>query len=328
MEGAEIERLLGRPPRITIAEILSDPRLPQARAAYLDAFLKVYDGDPFMVRLLIESGRFFVYYIILLLESAYDPARRETWPTVGLVKQTMAAFGLERASDRHIDELLARLCAVGCLESHPSEHDRRVRILTTGEKLRQHDRDWLVANYTHLALLYPGHDYSRVLQRDPQFQVIHRRASIPFQGLGAALMAEIPDVMMFFDHAAGPIIVSALLRSAMTQGDESSVVLSYADIADRFGVSRTHVRGLLAAAEGRGLLKLHGRGGRCVELLPRMWTSHDAGMARGMYFHDIVYLAATAAARELDSNIVVPPDTSQGAIKISDRIDGGLAAHK
>jgi hypothetical protein len=311
LDPVEIERLLGHPPRITIDNILSHPRLAEARRAYLDAFLKVYDGDPFLVRLLIESGRFFVYYIILLLESAYDPARRETWPTVGLVKQTMAAFGLERASARHIDNLLARLCTVGCLESRPSEHDRRVRILTTGERLRQHDRDWLVANYTHLALLCPHHDYSLVLQRDPRFQVIHRRASIPFQSLGGALMAEIPDVMMFFDHAAGPIVVSALLHSAMTQGDEKSVALSYADVADRFRVSRTHVRGLLAAAEERGLLKLHGRGGRRIELLPRMWASHDAGMARGMYFHDIVYLAATTDVTRFNSSNAVPSGSSQ-----------------
>lgn len=310
LERVEIEHLLGQPLRITINDILSHPRLAEARRAYLDAFLKVYEGDQFMVRLLIESGRFFVYYIILLLESAYDPARRETWPTIGLVKQTMAAFGLERASDRHIDDLIARLCTAGCLESRPSEEDRRVRILTTGERLRQHDRDWLAANYTHLALLYPQHDYREVLPCDPRFQVIHRRASIPFMSLGSALSADIPDVMMFFDHAAGPMIISALLQSAMAHGDESAVELSYADVGDRFGVSRTHVRELLAAAEERGLLKLHGRGGSSVELLPRMWASHDAGMARGMYFHDILYLAATAAVRRHNSG-VTPSSNAQ-----------------
>lgn len=294
MERAEIERLLGRPPRVTIEDILTHPRLAQARRGYLDSFLEVYDGDPFLIRLLIESGRFLVYYIILLLESAHDPARRETWPTVGLVKETMVAFGLGRASDRHIDHLIARLCTAGCLESRPSEHDRRVRILTTGEKLRQHDRDWLVANYTPLAMLYPHHDYSLVLQCTPQFQVMHRRANIPFMRLGAALMAEIPDVMVFFDHSAGPVVVAALLQAAMMQGEDPCAVVPYADIGERFGVSRTHVRRLLVAAEERGLLKLHARGGHRVEVLPRMWATHDAGMARGMYLHDILYLAATA----------------------------------
>ncbi len=296
MERADIERLLGRPVRVTIEDILAHPRLAQARRGYLDAFLEVYDGDPFLIRLLIESGRFFVYYIILLLESAYDLGRRETWPTVGLLKQTVVAFGLGRASDRHIDHLIARLCTTGFLDARPAENDRRVRILTTGEKLRQHDRDWLVANYTPLAMLYPQHDYGPVLQRDPKFQVRHRQAGIPFMGFGAALMADIPDVMMFFDHAGGPIVVSALLQAAMAQGDDLCAAVPYADIGDRFGVSRTHVRRLLVAAEERGLLKLHARGGKRVEVLPRMWAIHDAGMARGMYFHDVLYLAATAGA--------------------------------
>ncbi len=295
MESAEIERLLGRPPRIAIDDILSHPRLAQARRAYLDSFIKVYDGDPLLIRLLIESGRFFVYYIVLLLETGFDPARRETWPTVSLLKKTMGAFGLGRASGRHIDELVARLCSIGCLESRPAEGDRRVRLLTTGEKLRAHDRDWLVANYTPLAVLYPHHDYSLVLQRDPEFQVTHRRASIPFMALGAKLMAEIPDVMMYFDHAGGPVVISALLQAAMAQGEGSNAAMPYAEFADRFGVSRTHVRRLLVAAQDRGLVKLHARGGHRVEVLPRMWAVHDAGMARGMYLHDILYLAALSS---------------------------------
>jgi hypothetical protein len=294
MDAIEIEKQLGQAPGMTVETILAHPEFQRARRAYLDSFLKVYEGDVFTIRLLIESGRFFVYYIVLLLESAHDPLRRETWPTITRVKQTMAAFGLGRASERHVDDLLARLCAVGCLETHPCEQDRRVRILTTGERLRQHDRDWLAANYTPLALLYPQYDYSPLLQCDPAFQVTHRRASIPFMGLGAALMAEIPDVMMFFDHAAGPVVVAALLQAAMMQDEEPSATVSYTDIGDRFGVSRTHVRQLLGAAEERGLLKLHARGGRQVEILPRMWNSHDDGMARGMYFHHILYLAATA----------------------------------
>jgi hypothetical protein len=301
LQLAEITRLLGRPPRVTLDGILAHPQLVEARKAYIDRFLAVYDGDPFLVRLLIESGRFFVYFQILILEAGYDPGRRETWPTVGLLKQTMAAFGVGRASGRHIDELVARLCAVGCLEARRSELDRRVRILATGEKLRQHDRDWLAAHYAGLALLYPQHDYGPVLRRDPAFQLVHRRALIPFMWLGAALMENIPDTMLFFDHAGGSMIMSALLQAAMARGDDGHAAVPYADVGDRFGVSRTHVRQLLLAAEKRGLVKLHARGGQRVEILPRMWQSHDEGMARGMYLHDIVYLAATqdgAAARD------------------------------
>jgi hypothetical protein len=53
---------------------------------------------------------------------------------------------------------------------------------------------------------------------------------------------------------------------------------------------------LLVAAEEGGLVKLHARGGQRVEILPRLWSSHDYGIAGGMYFHDILYVAAVRHA--------------------------------
>jgi hypothetical protein len=113
---------MGRPPRIALEEIVNHPRLPQARKVYIDRVLAVYGRDPFLVRLLIESGRFVVYIILTILEAAQDSARRETWPTIGLLKQTMGLFGL--ASGRHIDHLVARLCEVGYMETQVSDDDR------------------------------------------------------------------------------------------------------------------------------------------------------------------------------------------------------------
>lgn len=49
-EQAELERLVGRPLRLTLDEIVNHPRLPEARKVYLDRFLSVYEGDRFLVR--------------------------------------------------------------------------------------------------------------------------------------------------------------------------------------------------------------------------------------------------------------------------------------
>jgi hypothetical protein len=293
LEEAEIERLLGSSPRIAFADIVRHPRLPEARRRYLDRFLEVYGGDPFLVRLLIESGRFVVYHLVTILDAAQDPARRETWATVGLLKQQLSLMGL--ASGRHVDHLIARLCAVGFMELRPAEQDRRVRILKPTEKLHAHDRNWLVAHYTPLTVLYPQYDYGPVMRRDPQFQAVHRRASVPFMSVGTRIMLSASDMMLFFSHAAGFPVIAALLQVAMAAGDDLHAAVPYADVGDRFGVSRTHVRKLLVAAEEMGLVKLHARGGQRVEILPRLWSSHDFGMAGGMYFHDVLYVAASRA---------------------------------
>lgn len=293
MEEHEIEHCLGCPPRLTLEDIVNHPRLPEARKVYFDHFLGVYGDDPFLVRLLIESGRFFVYNVAVILEAAQEPARRETWLTVGLLKQHLAVLGF--ASGRHIDHLIGRLCAVGYMQSRPSEEDRRVRILSPSEKLRAHDRDWLVAHYAPLAFLYPHHDYGLVMRRDPGFQFVHRRVCASFMMLGARLMAGMPDMMLFFNRAGGYMVIAALLQAAMTADDHPYAAVPYTDVGDRFGISRTQVRNLLVAAEETGLVKLHARGGRRVEILPRLWESHDRGIAGGMYLHDITHMAAMQA---------------------------------
>src|SRR5262249_47848817 len=86
-----------------------------------------------------------------------------------------------------------------------------------------------------------------------------------------------------------------LLHAALAMREGPHVALPYGDVGDRFGVSRTHVRKLLAAAEEAGLVKLHARGGHRVEILPRMWDSQRQDMAAGMYLHDMAYVATVRA---------------------------------
>ncbi len=291
MEEAEIERLSGGPHRIRFEDIARHPHFPAARKAYFDRFLGLYGGDPFKVRLLIEAGRFTVYHLVAVLDAAQDPARRETWATIGLVKKTMKSMGF--VSGRQIDDIIGRLCAVGFLEAKPSEHDRRVRILTPTENMHAHDRDWLVAHYAPLTVLYPHHDYGHVMRREPLFQAVHRGTCFRFTGLGMAMMSMVsPEMMQFFNRAAGYPILAALLQAAMAEADGPHAFVPYAEVGDRFGVSRTHVRKLLVMAEESGLVKLHARGGHWVEILPRTWLLHDLGISGGMYYHDVVYLAA------------------------------------
>jgi hypothetical protein len=301
VEQGELERIVGCPLRLTLDEIVNHPRLPEARRVYLDHFLKVYEGDPFMVRLLIESGRFLVFLSAAVLEAAQDPARRETWFTVSLLKQHIALFGF--ASGRQVDHLVRRLFAVGFLEQQPAPADRRVRLLSTTAKLRAHHGEWLAAHYAPLAALYPQHDYGPVFSRDRAYHTLHCRMGVRFSAVAARLMTTLPDIMLFFSHAAGSLIMSALLRGAMESEDRHAGV-SYADAADRFGVSRTHVRSLMETAQAAGLVKLIGRGGRSVEILPRFWASHDRGMAVGMYLHDATYLAVMRAQNKPDMRTV------------------------
>ena len=220
-----------------------------------------------------------------LLDAAQDPAQRETWLTIGLLKRTLATYGV--ASSRHIDGIVARLCAVGFIERRQSDQDRRVRLLLPTENMRAHDRDWLVAHFAPLAVCYPEQGYEADAARRGIPDGVPRRVCTPFLPLGIKLLLSLPDTMLFFNHAAGsPIIATLLLASP----DYPHAAVPHAEVGDRFGVSRTHVRKLLVAAEQAGLVKLHARGGHRVEILPRLWSSYDRGLATGMYVHDMTYV--------------------------------------
>jgi DNA-binding FadR family transcriptional regulator len=97
-----------------------------------------------------------------------------------------------------------------------------------------------------------------------------------------------PELMLFFNHAAGHVVSAALIQAAMVAGDLHAAV-PYGDVGERFGVSRTHVRKIVEEAQAAGLVRLHGRGGHRVEILPSLWTSYDRGLAVGMFIHDTVH---------------------------------------
>jgi DNA-binding MarR family transcriptional regulator len=291
LEPHELALLPGGKPRVSFDDIVSHPRFPEARKVYFDRFLELYGDDRFLVRLLIEAGRFLAFHLALVLEASQDLDRRETWLTVGLLKKTVAV--LTKVSDRQVDAIIARLCTVGFLEIRPSEQDRRVRILRTTEKLRAHDRDWLAAHYAPLAVLYPQHGYDLAMRRDPQFQIAQRRSALNFISLGIKAMTVEPELITFFSRTAGYPLLATILQAAMASPDYPHAAVPYADIGDRFGVSRTHVRNMMIEVEKLGVVKLHARGGQRVEILPHFWTKHDRGIAGGMFLHEVLYYALT-----------------------------------
>lgn len=291
MEKEELERLAGGRLRLTFDEINNHPNLPSARKAYLDSFCALYERDPFLVRLLLQAGRFFVFHIAAILDARQDLSRRETWFTVTALKKQLSMFGF--ASSRQIDHLVGRLCEVGFLVSSRAPTDGRVRLLETTNKLRDHHTAWLATHYLPLSILFPDHDYGPALARDQEFHVVHCHTCLPFHGISARLMMMLlPETLLFFRHAAGPLIQNALLKAAMDAGELTAAV-SHLDAADRFGVSRTHVQNIIVEAQNAGLVNVVER--RRIEILPRFWASYDRGLSLGMYLHDVVNIVAMRA---------------------------------
>jgi DNA-binding MarR family transcriptional regulator len=275
--------------------ILAHPSFTRARADYVDAALKLYQGDAFLTRLVQEAGRTVILIVILCLYARHDEADRNTWPTLALLKQKMTQFGL--SSPRRVEALVARLIDAGFLRAVPSQRDGRVRILTPTETMYKIDQAWLAAHYLPLQVLFPDPGYRGPMQHDAAFQQAQRLASLEFLGHGASIMAGNPGIMLFMGRDAGMMILFKLVQRA---GDRSSgpVEFSFEETATQFGVSRTHVRLTLQDAERAALVALSGPGRRLVELKPAGWDAFDRFLAESMSGLDLLFGIAQRALQQ------------------------------
>jgi hypothetical protein len=271
-------------------EILAHPRFPGVRGAYVEAVLKLYEGDTFLTRLVLEAARTVIFAIIISLDARYDESDRATWPTISLLKQQMTHFGL--ASPRRIEDLVARLIHTGFLETRPAKRDGRMRLLVPTDRMLEADQNWLSAHYLPLNLMFPDPGYPQPMRNDRSFQRAQRLLAIEFLGHGAQIMAGNPNMLMFLTRDAGATILMKLIQIA-GRGEGGVSELSHEAIGALFGVSRTHVRKLLQDAAQLGLVTLSGRGHRFFEIMPPMWQAFDRFVAESMSGHDMMYGIAT-----------------------------------
>ena len=270
----------------TPEEILAHPRFAAARAAFIDAVLAFHEGDAFSSRLMVETMRQVTFNLIVILHLRHSENDRSTWPTPQRLKAEIKPYGL--ASPRRIDALVARLVQAGYVEARPSAQDRRVRFLTPTPKMMALDREWLVYNYVPLLVTFPD-SYAEPIARDPAFQRAQRLVALEFVPKSTQIIASNPAVMRFMHRDAGMLVLMKLIQ--MSAGDVAKG-LSYTDIGARFGISRTHVRGLLEDAAQHGDVSLSGRDGRLVELRPSILQAFDRFLADAMSAHDLMYKLA------------------------------------
>jgi DNA-binding transcriptional ArsR family regulator len=277
----------------SVDEILSHPRFPAARDAFVEAILALYEYEPAVNRL-VEAGRGVLFIVIMCLHARYDEADRATWPTPSLVTRSTLLHDVSSA--RRIHSLVAQFIDAGYLEARLSPRDRRVRILTPTATMLEQDQDWLVAQYLPLQTLFPQPGYARIMQRDPSFQRAQRLAASSFFAHGAQIMASNPIVMQFMRREAGITILMKLMQLVGRKGAAAREEIFYSDIGKRLGVSRTHVRKVLQEAEDGGLVRLTKRGGRFVEIAPALVQAFDRFVADAMSGHDLLYQLALRLA--------------------------------
>ncbi len=95
--------------------------------------------------------------------------------------------------------------------------------------------------------------------------------------------------MLFMGRDAGIMILYKLLETAFAEAGAGDSQLSLADIGDRFGITRTHVRKVLQDAEDAGLVETSGRKFSPTPALLNGFDLFFADVASG---HDLMHRLA------------------------------------
>ena len=273
------------------AEILDHPRFEAARLVFLERQLDLLvDRDT--SRLLMSAQNNVAFTALICLHATYREDDRGTWPTLTRLKDMVEVMGL--GGRRTVDDYVSRLRHTGYVEATPARGDGRVKLLRPTARMLALDRAYGEALLAPLGVMFGTAAYPPDLLADLAFHLAFRR-------VGATLMDNVPDIVarhpaifrLGSRHAGSPVLI-ILLHKVVT-GDSDRVDLSFSEIGERIGVSRTHVRAVVQEAADHGLLTLD-RQGRAVVATPALRQRYDGFLADLLATQDLI-LKRVAATR-------------------------------
>ena len=258
------------------AELRAHPGFMDARRLQIDGYLALYSGDPALNKLLVEGARHVIFTFVVCLAAAQRDDDPATWLTLGKLQDLVVAHQL--GSPGLVESLVSRMLDRGLLTATPAPGDRRKRILAPTAALLAHDADLIAVQAAPCMLVAPSSPLGLAIARDRAFHQAHRVASVAAFGDAMVLLGAHPEMMgLFVARDSGLLVLYALLASALSSSSGTRSTVAYQNVADRFGVSRTHVRELVADAAAAGLMQVH-NGGE-VEILPPSWPLLDCWIA-------------------------------------------------
>ena len=266
-----------------LASLLSSPRLPEAVRVFTTRMQDLTDTDAAFDAILKDIGRYIIAMCVIYLHTRGGV----TLPRLKAMLAVRSYLSPGRAR-----ALLHFLCHLGCLiEVRPPTRRDPVRYVPTDRFLtawRNHMRATLTAS----RIIEPS--VGRVLDRldEPDVFTTFCRNHIEF-GFGEMREShqELAFTRLFMHRFAGSQIFGHLL-SIQGAGDallSDAKPISVADLAERHKVSSVHVRRLLDAAVGEGLLRYDDTNGIVLE---------DAGRATARFVYGVQIFVFIAAAEK------------------------------
>jgi hypothetical protein len=253
---------------VAIHQLVAHRHFPMALRHMLDSFLRLQDGY-LINKLNADEGRHFVSIFALALHADFhaDPSRSGL--TLARLKRACAPLGV--MGHGRIETTLGLLRQAGLLAGAPPGPDRRVRRLEPSEALVAQFRTRICFHLEALEMLFPDRGHLAQFKDDPAF--FWRMSWLRAQTISTepALQLRLPALAGAAQTEGGYVVLCALLRGlgdAPGLPQPGFVALPYAEHAERFGLSRTQMRRVVARLAAHGLARPVEPGGHTIEVLP------------------------------------------------------------
>jgi hypothetical protein len=271
------------------------PDFPRAMLRYTDTALDTFDGHWRESKLVCQTARYVTLFFILYLDDIADPDDPASGATLARLRDLVATGPF--ASPSWVKLAVRTFERTGMIEYMQPGPDRRLRRFRPTEHLLEMGERALTAMLGALSLVQPLPRPPAVLARRPG--VVQSFASTTVQvhlRHGFVVLQPFPEIAGLLGHDFGHLIFTHLIRTM--EPDEAGTVFAEApagELAERFGVSRSHVRNVLDLGVEMGLLAVEARGGRRVRLEPRFVELCERWVATDLaWMH---FLARAALAR-------------------------------
>lgn len=269
-----------------VRELLKHPRFEEAKRHHCREVPATRLHQYFRHTLDADAGAFGLGIAIIGLNH-FDKINGASIETV--------IFALERggiASATRVRAMVDILEHEGMLQILPNEHDKRRKRLVFTEPFMTAQRHWFEAVLTGTAMIFdlPGAPAELAFAPKMLERYINGVMLRNFVD-GFTIFEGMPEIEAFMLRKHGFLL---LLQIAGTQGLEVEVDRS--ELAERFGVSRTHIAAMLRDAEAAGWLKRQPPSSRII-LDPAFRESLDLFVSRELAIVGMWFEARAASLR-------------------------------
>jgi hypothetical protein len=270
-----VARVDAAPDAAEMTRLRAHPLFAQAVKQITGALSEIYEGNRIMNTVLNDRARGQIGYLALIMHWASPSEYAAQGVTMSRMKA--ACTRMNYCSPNRVESIMALMRLFGYIRLESDPYDHRLKVIVPTEKLIGNHRERWRCNFQAMTLVMPEGGIGLAALDSPGFAPAFLREIAKDYAAGLRVANAAPELDTFLDRNCGMIILLFLVSTGTSDSAAPGILratVSVSGLARRFGVSRAHVRKLLADAQVQGLV--HAKDGSAsITLLPRVLEGVD-----------------------------------------------------